>query len=507
MAHQKTTVDDHEKSAVRNIVAIDRALLFGPWLICFLIIALVGNLLLKERRDTLSSHEQSATNLRVTISSDITSFLNVAEVLLKDVIDDLTFGAKMPGRAHHQLLERASSYLPSATYLRVLDTTGHIVDDVGENVPADMSFADRDYFLVPKNDPNVGTYISAPYASRLHGGVPTFALSRRISNPDGSFAGIAMIAITLANFEKLFTELRLGKDSVIAVVKTDGRVLVRQPSEPDLEIVGLDLSSSPNFKRLLAMGTGTFTAKARLDGVRRAYFFGPVGKRPLIVSVGIAVDEIYDNWRTRAIVIAVILTLICVALIALSLALRHELRRRAIAEAHLAALATTDALTGLANRRRFDEVVAREWRRTRRTGSSLALLMIDADHFKHLNDTYGHGQGDTVLRALGGLIASCTRRAGDCSARYGGEEFAVVLPDATLEEAMTTAEKIRAGMEDRYGDKAAAGRAPGTTVSIGVAFATAKADGEVAQLIEAADQALYEAKNTGRNRVVTTVEI
>lgn len=454
----------------------------------------------------MHSHEQSATNLRITISSDIANFLNVAEVLLKDVVDDLTLSPRMLGHSHHEFLERVSSYLPAQAYMRVLGTNGHITDAVGETIPAGMDFADRDYFLVPKNDPNVGTYISAPYLSRLHEGVPTFALSRRISNPDGSFGGIAMIAIELGNFEKLFSELELGKGGAITVVKTDGRVLVRQPTEPGINVVGLDLSSSPNFKRVLERGTGSFTAKTRVDGVRRTVFFGPVGNRPLFVSVGLAVDEIYAAWRARAIVITAITIFICVASTALSLMLRRELRRRAIAEAHLAALATTDPLTGLANRRRFDEVIAREWRRTRRTGASLALLMIDADHFKHLNDTHGHTQGDAVLRVLGHLITSCTRRAGDCGARYGGEEFAVVLPDTTLEEAMTTAEKIRAGMEDRYGEKAA-GRDPGTTVSIGVAFATPETDGDVARLIEAADHALYEAKDTGRNQVVSTVEI
>lgn len=512
MTHQKTTVDEQDSSdairtsAIRSIIAIDRTLLFGPALICLLIIAVVANLLLRERNDTLRFYEQSATNLRVTISSDIANFLNVGEVLLKDVVDDLTMNPRMVGHTHHEFLERVSSYIPAQAYMRVLGTNGHVVDSVGEDIPTGMSFADRDYFMAPQRDPDIGTFISAPYLSRLHEGVPTFALSRRISNPDGSFGGVALIAIELTNFEKLFSELSLGKDGAITVVKTDGRVLVRQPTEPGIDVVGLDLSSSPNFKRLLEMGTGSFTAKTRVDGVRRTLFFGPVGNRPLVVSVGLAVDEIYAIWRARAVVIATITVFICVALTALSLTLRRELRRRAIAEAHLAALATTDPLTGLANRRRFDEVIAREWRRTRRAGSSLALLMIDADHFKRLNDTYGHTHGDTVLRTLGDLIANSTRRAGDCGARYGGEEFAVVLPDATLEEAVTTAEKIRVGMENRFGEKAA-GRVPGSTVSVGVAFATPETDGEVARVIEAADHALYEAKNTGRNRVVSTVEI
>src|SRR5690606_10336476 len=109
------------------------------------------------------------------------------------------------------------------------------------------------------------------------------------------------------------------------------------------------------------------------------------------------------------------------------------------ANAELSALASTDALTGLANRRMFDATLRKEWFRALRDGAPLALLMIDIDHFKPLNDRYGHQTGDSYLIAVAQLIAHNVRRAGDMAARYGGEEFAVVLPGTAANGALDTA--------------------------------------------------------------------
>jgi diguanylate cyclase (GGDEF)-like protein len=167
----------------------------------------------------------------------------------------------------------------------------------------------------------------------------------------------------------------------------------------------------------------------------------------------------------------------------------HDLLRRQ---------ATEDELTGLANHRRFKEIVADEAVRAGRTGQPLSLLLLDIDDFKAVNDTFGHQQGDAVLREVGRAVRELCRRT-DEPARYGGEELAVVLPDTAGEGAYILAEELRSAVARLDVLPDGAGRP--VTVSIGVATLTGTAQTPL-ELIGAADAALYDAKRTGKNRSV-----
>lgn len=165
--------------------------------------------------------------------------------------------------------------------------------------------------------------------------------------------------------------------------------------------------------------------------------------------------------------------------------------------------ATTDPLTGLANRRRFDEAVEAEWRRATRTRKPLALLFFDADRFKLYNDTYGHGRGDLCLIALAKAIRVASGRSGDLAARYGGEEFVLMLPGIDATGAQAVAERVRAALHAEAIPHSGNTPFGVVTVSIGVAIAhPGMAPSSVAELVQAADRALYAAKAGGRNRVV-----
>ena len=167
----------------------------------------------------------------------------------------------------------------------------------------------------------------------------------------------------------------------------------------------------------------------------------------------------------------------------------------------LASLAVTDALTGLANRRRFDEAMDIEWRRAARDSSQLALLMIDVDCFKHINDTYGHPFGDLVLQKLAQVLTETVRRAGDLPARYGGEEFVLLLPNTELNVARAIAESIREQVHGMHIGNEKTG-ALHISISIGVSCARHDAiDTSAAILVDRADAALYQSKRLGRNKV------
>ena len=218
------------------------------------------------------------------------------------------------------------------------------------------------------------------------------------------------------------------------------------------------------------------------------------GMRPLVVLVGTPWSNVFQIWQQQAIRIGSIMLMLTAFVVCVTLFLAREIGRRARAERSLEQLATTDALTGLKNRRKFDDVIDTEWRRAVRQRTPLALLLLDVDHFKAFNDTLGHQPGDQALIAIGGCIAASVCRAGDCAARYGGEEFAVLLPGLSAEEAFSVAEVIRGAVEQLPADPIA------LTVSVGVASLTPTAAMNFAGLVEAADKALYAAKAAGRNR-------
>lgn len=164
-------------------------------------------------------------------------------------------------------------------------------------------------------------------------------------------------------------------------------------------------------------------------------------------------------------------------------------------------LVVVDALTGIANRRRFDDALATEWRRALRESSKLSLLLIDADHFKRYNDTYGHVRGDSCLKQIAEAALDVVLRPGDLVARYGGEEFAVILPGTDEDGALAVAEDICQAVRSRQLPHE--GNLPGiVTVSIGCATIVPHRGKSAQDLIESADQALYRAKGRGRNRVV-----
>ena len=170
-------------------------------------------------------------------------------------------------------------------------------------------------------------------------------------------------------------------------------------------------------------------------------------------------------------------------------------------EEHLSNLAIHDGLTGIYNRRYFDETLAREWKRTMREKAPLSLIMLDIDYFKKYNDTYGHQAGDECLRQVATTISGALRRPADMAARYGGEEFVVVLPNFKLENSAKFGETIRAKIEALKMEHKQSDANPFITVSLGIASVVPSSISSYEELVGAADKALYSAKNKGRNRV------
>ena len=483
-----------------GVLAKPQAMVIAGATIALFMIGICAFVLSQARVDAKARAIETSRNLALLAERDIERNFELYALSLQAVVDGVNnpeIMAASPRVRSDALFDRAAS----ATYLGamlVLDAKGDIVLDSANTVPRKGNFADRDYFRVHRDNPQVGLYISDPYLSRLRSDAPSIALSRRISGPDGRFAGVVVVAVELDYFRKLFSALSLGPHGSVALIARDGSMIMRQPYDP--KIVGRNIRSASTFRHFVSVPEGSYSDVGSIDGVRRLYYFKNFPHLPFIIMVAEAHSDIYAAWWRRTFVIGAMMAAFAVTLVLLSMALSAQLRRRMRAESELALLARTDGLTGLNNRRTLGEILDQEWRRAKRNRSVFSLLFVDIDRFKAYNDTYGHQAGDDTLAAVARCIGENIRRPADSAARYGGEEFIVVLPDTPPESAASIAEKIRTAIS-RLAIEHAGSEYGRVTASIGAASWTPERGGEVSAVIRAADEALYTAKASGRNKV------
>lgn len=441
--------------------------------------------------------KEAATNLVASVASEIDRNIELYDLSLQAVAD----GMKLPdiNRLRPELrqvvlFDRAATAKDLGSIL-VLDAAGNVTLDSRTLSPRPANFADRDFFRVHQARPDAGLFISAPWVTS--DGEYLISLSRRVSGRDGSFDGIVAGSMRLSYFHNLFRKLDFGAQGSMALFHADGTILMRAPF--DINRIGQSIKDSLTFKYFPAHRSGFYTTKSIVDQIGRLYVFQQVGTHPLLLAEGIALKSIYADWWQLLWWIGLVVAALVGFSVALMFYLLAALKRRAVAEGQLAHLATTDGLTGLGNRRRFDDALAVEWRRATRSRTPVSLLMIDVDHFKAYNDKYGHQAGDAVLATVAQCIASTASRASDLGARYGGEEFSALLPGAGKSGAFEVARQIREKLtllrqtQDEL-----------PTVSIGLACMVPSEDYMPYDLVRAADVALYAAKHQGRDCVVAS---
>ncbi|WP_454743633.1 sensor domain-containing diguanylate cyclase [Cupriavidus necator] len=389
--------------------------------------------------------------------------------------------------------------------LLVTDARGNLVLDSRLWPPRPVNVADRDYFQVHLNSPSAGVFVSRPFQPRMTPEDKSIGISRRLSAPDGSFAGIIVGTLRLTYFRKLFDGMNLGPGGTLTLLRTDGTIIMRRPYEDSS--IGRDISHNPSFAPLLQGEQGTFFGVAALDGVPRLYSFRRTPDYPLVVVVGLSVNDVLAPWRSRAWLFSALIAAVDILIIVLSVLLSRQWRRRMDMERHLVLMVNTDGLTGLGSRRALDDAADIEWRRARRHGQPFSLLMVDVDHFKQFNDRYGHLVGDDALASVADCIQRHIRRPGDFAGRYGGEEFAILLPNTDAAGASAIAETIRAAVQKLHIENADSAFGE-LTISVGVVTDVPDAGGnrtfgELRTFLRAGDEALYQAKRAGRNGVAS----
>ena len=589
-----------------------------------------GLMLYDARSSTYSRAVNNETNLLKVLSQDIARTIEDYDLSLQAAVDGLAEPGLSALDPHLQdlILYDMSASAKHLGAILVVDENGKVVRG-SDHASVGADLGDREWFKAQKDHPDRGLFISAPFTHPVTGRDEVIAMSKSVRSRDGSFAGVVAGTLRLTYLKDLFAQADLGSQGVINLSRLDGTSLMRVSR--DGARTGINIAGRDVFKRTIASPSGSFDAKAGIDGVDRIYTFTRVGDLPLVLTIALGRDDVYAAWRVKALIIILAVAALCAVatvqgvrhrhqtlqtaraeralavseaqyrlfadhaqdvIVRLDPALRHtyvspavrnmlgyepgdlvdltpkdlvhpddwptvatlletsrrgrsnmeatyrlrhanghhvwsearfsflrqhdgfvvvlrDVSERKAAEAELeranaelARVARCDALTGLSNRRHFDEVMDAEWRRARRSGSPISLLLLDIDRFKAFNDRYGHPEGDVCLGSVAVAVGGVAQRPGDLTARYGGEEFAVILPNTDEGGASLVAERVRAAIE-ALALPHEGNRDCGSVVTASVGCATARpGEGDnPARLVATADKQLYEAKRTGRNRV------
>jgi diguanylate cyclase (GGDEF)-like protein len=414
-----------------------------------------------------------------------------------------------------------------------------------------LNVADRPYFqnVLRKRDFVLSDYL----VSRVHQ-TPGLIAGYPIVEDNGSLVGVVLASINLQWMRDLVKTAAERSGTSVALVDGGGTLIAASADQTAL--IGKSFAGHALARDMLADDEGTVTS-AGFDGVRRIFAYVRVPWTQARLAVGLD-ESLVQSGIEREIAIAYLqLALFGMAVLVaawfggerlilrpirslvrtaarfgrgdlkvratdepwvaefepLAVAFDDMARKLAgreeelqIANEHLEELASLDGLTGLANRRGFDRALEREWQRARERGQPLALMMIDIDHFKLFNDRYGHVRGDACLRAVGETLSLVSLEEAVLVARYGGEEFALLLPGLEVGRTSALAEEARRAIEDLLITHAEAPCGL-VTISIGVESLVPQPDQSAADLVEAADRALYDAKRRGRNNVVVSAPV
>lgn len=465
------------------------------------------------RERALEDINTHGLNLTQALSTYSEGIVRQSSLILLGLVERLEIEGSGPAQIERlrQLIVRQQPLMPQLSGITIYARDGRWLMSSNRPIPAGANSSDRAYFIHHRDDPSRESFIGLPIRSRANQEW-VITISRRFNDAKGEFAGVVAVTLGIENFLHLFGQIDVGREGAIGLSYTDGALLVRYPfREQDM---GRNFSQSPIYTKYLidkSVGTASFTSS--LDGVERLYAFRKSDQLPLVTTVALGQREALAAWRLEAQLSVLVVCALLGLTGTIGWLLIRAMCRRSLAEGDLRVaqqqlldsnqqlerLAMHDALTGLANRRSFDQALAQEAGRAQRGENALSLLMIDIDHFKRYNDAYGHPAGDACLHQVAKRLSACMRRPPDLLARYGGEELAAILPGTDIAGAAIVAQAMLDCLSKApiaHQDSPFAQ----VTVSIGIACATGdelKSGGQA--LLSRADQALYRAKGAGRN--------
>jgi diguanylate cyclase (GGDEF)-like protein len=462
------------------------------------------------RADAIGAAISESGNIAEVLANQLSRSLQGIDIALleikqsaedSDIASPQSLDAAFDRSEFHDALVKTRDGLPHVFHLAVADKNGRVIATTVAWPTPDYDVSDRDYFKKARDDRDGQLIASVPTASRINGTL-TIVFARDLKDAKGNFAGIVFASVNTKYFQNIYGAIQSVHSLLFTLLNPGGVILFRYPD--DQSSTGRVLSNNAVWREARAKGDQGFRVRGQADGNVRYVSIRPVPQYPLIVDVSVTESTSLAVWRQRAASIGVGSAVFLLFSIYLLRAIARQVRLLSESEASLAQksqqlahLARHDALTGLANRTLFLEKVAEALARMRRQGDTFAILMLDLDRFKTVNDSLGHPAGDALLKEIARRLQVATREV-DCVARFGGDEFAV-LQAADPDQrggAITLSDRILAAVTEPYeldGYKIV------LETSIGIALAPQDGD-DAAELIKHADLALYRAKAEGRNR-------
>ena len=489
------------RTTIWSIVMAVGVLLFIMW-------AAIAAYVVISRHDAIDESVSKGRNLAIAFREELATLIRAVDgemqLIAMEMRRDPNFDLYAWGQ-HNVLVS------PGVAQASIIGPYGMQKSTTSEANPDPVDLSDRDSFRVHANDKSQDLYFGQTVIGRVSH-EPVLPISRRIDAQNGTFLGVLVVLIPLRTLTTLNKSIDLGPHGVLTLSGLDRRLRARFSADsPDnTKGIGVAALGIPPWDAVGENAYGSFVRVGVVDGVTRIFVYSRIGSYPLIVNVGLELDKELAPWRSNTSIVVLLGLFATTVLTGLAVYLSREIRIRGAYETELIHAARHDLLTGLPNRLllsdRLDQAIAL----ARRHGTTVAVLFLDLDGFKHINDSLGHSVGDKLLQSIAEYLVTCVRRS-DTVSRQGGDEFVVLLSEvARSDDAAIVARRLLHALASQ--DIATTARKMlqviasvhaierheiHVTASIGISvYPDDGLDAET--LIKNADTAMYQVKENGR---------
>ena len=431
-------------------------------------------------QEALTSTSNLVNSIALDLEKDFSDLENTF-FRLKNHLAPFTDNERIDPPATRRVIDNLILENPFLTALMVIDKNGQVIH--WNNNVQKLNLSQRQYFLIHQSGIFDGLYIDWPKPSLINQGQWIFGTSKAIRHSDQSLIRVLAAIVDLKYFYRQYQEMFTTPGATLTISSLDGHIYAHIPGNE--ELIGQQL---PEF--------AAENAKI-IDNEKQLSISKRVARYPLMITVEKEKSVILAPWKNSSLSFAMLGVVVSLVLFFFTYRTALYQRRQLTIEKDLRLLAITDPLTQLVNRRHVLEQAKLEIKKAVRNDSSLSIILIDLDHFKNVNDKYGHQKGDEVLVGTAETFKHCCRET-DILSRFGGEEFLLVLPDTDSQGAMASASKICDSLAQKTYSHSSGEFS--VTGSFGVAQWMPE-ETDISSALQRAEAALHAVKNCGRNNV------